>query len=207
MTILATDDFNRANGGLGANWTTINTLAAPQINGNVVNANAVDSDSAAFYSARAWPVDHWSEIRDATASDDDGNQFITVRVTAGSNTYYLAGHYASSFGANKSFRLQKSTNGVISTLAQITTATITAGDILRLEAKGTGTVALTFKQNGNIILTANDSTSPVNSGSPGIFAATDSGTLANHQLDDWAGGDFALLVDGIIAREYRSIAG
>jgi hypothetical protein len=61
--VLATDDFNRADAGLGANWTTITTSSDPQIRSNVVEDLAVAGASAnALYTGISWPDDQYASL-------------------------------------------------------------------------------------------------------------------------------------------------
>src|SRR5215213_5703575 len=61
-TVLGQDTFNRADGGLGPNWTVIDST--PRIvNGHVEEAFAGDGwDSIPIYTAIAWPADQYSEV-------------------------------------------------------------------------------------------------------------------------------------------------
>jgi hypothetical protein len=59
------DDFNRADGGLGANWTTITGTGAPQIVGNLVQPVAVGgaTGSQSLYTAITWPNTQYARCR------------------------------------------------------------------------------------------------------------------------------------------------
>lgn len=82
-----TDDFNRADGGLGANWTTSPSFAAPQIISNQVTG-ASSVNSAAFVSSETFEDDQRAQI---TLSDwVDDLEGPIVRHQAGSSSFYLA---------------------------------------------------------------------------------------------------------------------
>ena len=69
--------------------------------------------------------------------------------------------------------------------------TWSAGDIVGLEASGSGPVNLTLLKNGNPVLTYTDSTYNITGGSPGIGIWSSSGS--NLRVDNWEGGDLEIL--------------
>jgi hypothetical protein len=79
-----TDDFNRTNGALGANWTTTTGSAGtPQIASN--KATASGGEAGAYYSGATFAADHYAEI-----VVDAWNVFAAVRIAAGAKTMYRA---------------------------------------------------------------------------------------------------------------------
>ncbi len=70
--VLASDDFNRANGGPGAGWTVIDS--DPQIVAqHVQEPNTRDgNDSIAIYTGRTWPADQYSQVTVLAASLHQG---------------------------------------------------------------------------------------------------------------------------------------
>ena len=184
MSVMATDNFDRANGGLGASWTTTAGFNAPQIASNVVNALAVAADACAYYSTIVWPNDQWSEIKYVSAVTSAGGCLATVRTSGADGTFYTGGLFAATFGTGKAIRIERWLAGAILTIAT-GTATVNAGDVMRLEAQGT---TLSLRLNGRQVLSVINNV--IASGSAGLFTTDDTGLVGDHQLDNWQGGNF-----------------
>ena len=70
--MLASDNFNRANGKLGPNWTVIDSQPLI-VNQHVEEAFAGDgNDSIPIYTAITWPADHYSQVRVLSATQHSG---------------------------------------------------------------------------------------------------------------------------------------
>lgn len=182
MTTLASDNFTRANGGLGANWTTISGFVAPQISSDVVITNAIGTDSAAFYSAITWPNDHYSEFTIVSNSTSSDATIPIVRCSPSAATFYYA-LIAGPLGSGITVQIKSSIAGTHAVLST-GTATINTGNIVRLDVLGD---ALTLSVNGNSVLTAAGG-GAVSSGSPGFWIYVDSGTITDSELDSWTAG-------------------
>jgi hypothetical protein len=171
-----TDDFNRANGGLGANWTAqvdtfvTDTLA---IVSNQVT-NTVNLDAASLWSADKFANDQYAQcvIANLNAGSNGGP---TVRgQSTGTKRYeFDAGNAA----GQTLYYYDGATNWT--TLAS--NSGVANGDTIRLEVTGTG---LTCKVNGATTITATDAT--LSSGAPGLHK-NNQATPAN-TLDNWLGG-------------------
>lgn len=187
MAQLASDDFNRANGGLGANWTTVGgSQTAPAINSNGVVPGGVSvNDSSAFYNGVTWPNDQYSQVQGITAASGSIGQFAMIRGTSAACTYYRAGVSDSAYGGSCAWKVQKAVTGTFTTISSGTTS-ISANDTLYLEAQGT---SLKFKVNSTSISTPTDSA--IASGSAGLALYVDSGSVTDSKLDNWAAGDFS----------------
>lgn len=184
MSVLATDNFNRAGPGLGANWTTVTGMGAPQIESSTtVRTNAVGTDSAARYSAITWPDDQYSQIKVVTTASTQRGVGVIVRCATGAATFY--GVYAKNLGATATVTLFESTAGTGVDLAT-TTTTFSANDVLKLEAIGT---ALKVYRNGTIISALSVTDASITSGQAGILVFVDSGATTAAIGDDWEGGD------------------
>jgi len=181
--ILASDNFDRANGGLGTNWTTVTGLAAPQITSNTVNPLAVGSDSAAFYNAVSFPNDQWSQATMVAAATSQGIE-ILCRCAAAAKTFYY-GQVTGPVGATAKAYLKKWVAGTLTSLVGPTTFTSAANDVFRLEVIGT---SLVLYQNDVALISTTDSS--IASGSPGIYVYADAGVITTIDLDLWSGGDF-----------------
>lgn len=183
MALPATDNFNRANGGLGANWTTVSTMAAPLISGNLVQTNLVSQDSAAFWNADTFPNDQRSQVIATKAITDTGKSvFAAVRVAAATKDFYAAGARGP-LGASATLEIRKFISGT-STVLSTATKTINAGDLIMCEVIGNtlnayvnGVLQGTVASGGQLL-----------TGSAGIFIFVDTGADTDAQLDDWQGG-------------------
>src|SRR5258706_12829208 len=183
MSILATDNFNRADAAnLGANWTNIR--GGLGIFSNTVDvANAADEQTAR-YSAISWPNDHYCTItvKQVAASSAVGAG-VRVQSSGGSGRDgYWAG-YNSSDSGNNNRRIWKYITGAFTSLAS-EAINIVVDDVVRLEVQGT---TLTMFVNNVQRLQVTDSTWTVgNAGLYGKAAAIDTSVM-----DDFEGGDFA----------------
>jgi hypothetical protein len=179
MRYAAQDDFNRADGGLGPNWTS-----DPQWgNGGSLLGNQVGAPTynggAYFWTANGFGADQYSQIRITGAIGDWIGVSVRGRVSPGQG-YWLAikgdGAYLYSF-----------VNGAFHLLVHDPTGWST-GDTLRLEARtvAPNVARLTVYRNGSPVFAYDDAGYFIESGDPGIglFATT---TVS---LDDWEGGAF-----------------
>jgi hypothetical protein len=166
MPAVATDNFNRADGSLGSNWTD-------QEPGSAIASNEVTgSGGDGGFNHAYWNAD---------AFDDDQYAQIVIKTTG---TYI--GPSVRCSGLNKAYLLQ--TTGSGSTLFKWDTGftnlgsygAVSANDVVKLEVTGTTLkVYINGAQNGS-----NATDSGLASGSAGIYTA---GTTA--RADDWEGGN------------------
>jgi hypothetical protein len=176
-TTTVRDDFNRADGGLGSNWTsdpqwgdsasvTENRVAAPTFNGG-----------AYLWTANRFGEDQYSQIKLTGTIGDWSGVAVRGRVSPGQG-YWMAiksdGAYLYSF-----------LSGQFDLLAHDATVWAT-GDTLRLEVRTVepNLARLTVYRNGSVLFTHDDAAHFIESGHPGIglYASTDL------SLDDWEGG-------------------
>lgn len=163
MTQLASDNFTRANGGLGANWTVNSSIG---ISGplTISSNNAVSGSSGAnmdVYTAVAAPNDGYAEITLGSAVDPttDSGVWVIYRASTTAETGYFA-------QCNTvETRLYKMVAGVFTQLGSNGPAGA-AGDVIRIICNGT---AHTVTKNGTSIITATDSA--IASGGAAIGAA------------------------------------
>jgi hypothetical protein len=182
--IAASDDFNRADGGLGVNWAkppaSQNNLV---IFNNQVGVDVEDSHNYAFWSAGSFSQDQYSQVRIINVGPWNG---VIVRAQSAIDRFYLA----LLFAAND-YRIYLRKDGLYYLLSTGNTETWSAGDIIGLEAAGLNPVQLTLLRNGNPVLTYTDTTENLVGGSPGIGIYSPSGYHLT--IDDWEGGDLATL--------------
>lgn len=187
MAVIATDDFNRANGAIGANWTTQSPgYETPQIVSNALRDNSAGSgEGCAWYNAWSGAgggADHYSQVK-VVAQDTNSSFAAHTRMSAG-NMYYWIMDTGS--GGTRNYYFGKFVSSSYTDLATGSTA-FANNDVIRCEAQGT---TIRGKVNGSTIQTQTDSA--LASGSPGLQVGVQSGTpLAGNIVDDWEGGNFA----------------
>ena len=131
MALPATDDFNRADGGLGANWTT--HLAAPTIASNQAVAATSNAYNSAYWNADAFGADQYSEI---IVGDADAYRGCLVRASGSGGSANAYGCYAGSSLNSFGLPVGKWVAGSFSVLDTISFGLVT-DDRLRLEVSGT----------------------------------------------------------------------
>lgn len=171
MALPATDNFNRGDGGLGANWTTVTGQNAPVISSNEVTTSS--GDSAAYWNADSFNDDQYSQLEISAISVACGP---IVRAASGAHSFYVFMHYFTS-----EFRIYKAVSGSYTQLGASYAIGASANDILKLTVSGT---TLTPSINGADQATRSDS--DLSSGSAGLRVSNTS-----DKVDDWEGGNVA----------------
>src|SRR5439155_11542233 len=191
--IAASDNFNRADGGLGANWTkppaSQNNLV---IVNNQVGVDVEQSHNYAFWSADSFSGEQFSQVAMVNIGSFSG---VIVRAKAGVDEFYLG-----FVGSDHTYSIYVRTASGYTDLADGFTETWSPGDIVGLEASGSGPVNLTLLKNGIPVLTYTDSTYNITGGSPGIGMFSPSGS--NLRVDNWEGGDLGTL--GVLLPETQA---
>ncbi len=168
----ASDNFNRANGGLGANWTTFGTDPAPTITNNQIQGNTAAMQQTAFWSANTFGPDQSSTATytGTTGNDPNAGVGVLVRLTSATTGYRCEWF-------NGTVYLQKYPG--TSTLTTLTTgaSSLTNSDTIKMTATGT---TLTCLKNGVSVVSTTDST--YTTGAPGINVYGYNGFAS---LDDW----------------------
>jgi fibronectin type III domain protein len=178
--IAATDNFNRADGGLGVNW--VKPPASEQtlvIVNNQVTPDIENAHCYAYWITNIFSQDQYSQVRMSNMGPWPG---VIARAQSPIDKFYLA----LVFAAND-YRIYLRKDGLYYLLSVGSTATWVPGDIMRLEAAGLNPVQLTLLQNGNPVLTYTDATENLVGGSPGIGIYSPSGY--HLAIDDWEGGN------------------
>jgi hypothetical protein len=171
------DNFNRADGGVGANYDNVNS-------GVVVFSNQVRGQNTGSI--------NYSTVKVATADFTDNHESTVTMATRGASDFggpmvRSAGTTANSYilytdGTNSSDRrLGKIVAGVKTAIGSVN-ATCVSGDVLKLRCIGT---TLTWYKNGTLMETVTDSTHTT--GQPGIyyfFGNSNATRLDNFQADD-----------------------
>jgi hypothetical protein len=180
MAVLATDNFNRADStDLGTTWDVVPGTSNCQIVSNAVRASATNVDCDESYNGVTWPDDQYSQVTLA-AVNSGGSAGPGVRASTTASTFYTVE------ATTNSIALWKAVNGSWTQIGSFS-GTVSAGDIIRLEAQGT---TLRVRQNGTQRISVTDSS--ISSGRAEIHIFLSSGTPLNAViLDDWEGGDFS----------------
>ena len=171
----ASDDFNRADGGLGPNWTATSdggmSISSQAVIGTV-GANSGDIRTAESYAS-----DQYSQI-EVTSTQLTGGQWIgpAVRMQASGQSAYV-GIYYWNFGSPDLMLFLRNA-GNWSELGAYSTGPLAAGTQLRLVAVGN---TISFQVNGVQRIGASDGT--LTGGAPGILA------YGNGDADNWSGGN------------------
>jgi len=183
-TQTAADDFNRANGGLGTNWTTLpSPYGAPQIVGELVQIASVGTDVAAYYNAVTFDADQFGQVVLTTANTNaDKALMILLRCNTSGSTIFYRFRITGPLGGTCATQIAYASPGV--TQISAGTTTINAGDVMCATAVGT---TLTMYVNGTSVLSGTHST--LTAGAVGISLYNDTGgTAADVQLDDFVAG-------------------
>jgi hypothetical protein len=169
VSLPAFDFFSRADGPLGANWTTQNGTAGIVSN----EAQVTATNTEVFWNADVFGNDQYSAVVTTVVI---GNEGCIVRAsgTGGSRNNYL------SYGGSD---IYKDVNGSYSLLASGSGGHAN-GDTVRVEVLGT---TITVKVNGVQKNSVVDSTHA--SGSAGFF-----GDHASSRFDNWEGGNIDTLL-------------
>lgn len=167
--VSVSDDFNRVDGGLGANWTTISGSSIPVISFSYV-APSGGGASAAIYTGATFSANQ-KACADLRVEDQ---AWVLVRGDSGNSYYYLA---SNNTGA---VLLRKRVAGTATTMATYSHPGNTA--TLCLSVSGGATTSLTASINGTPESTINDSSSPLTSGAPGVGVY--SGRVDNFMAED-----------------------
>lgn len=171
MTELS-DSFNRADGGLGSNWTKSSTDALA-IASNVVVGTS--NHCVSYWSANTWVNDQYCQLTiGGAASRYHG---AVVRHQSGSLSYYVM---FANIAASQA-TIYRFDNGSGSLLGSVVGSIAwAAGDTMKLDVAGS---TLTAYRNGGSIFTRSDAT--YTGGYPGIDVIAVAGTPT---VDDWVAG-------------------
>lgn len=179
-TTLASDDFNRADGGLGSNWTTIVSTTAPAIVSNTIHDQGAAASSGAFYSGVPnWPSDSWAQITLVTQEASAGSQGVGLRIQPAAYSGYL-GFFDAGTG---NLRIRRVDAGAATNLVAVA-YTFAANDVLRFEA-----IASQLRLYINDVLKLATFDTTYKTGSAGYIGFRQA---ADNSCDDWSAGSFDL---------------
>lgn len=177
MTI-RTDDFNRADGGLGANWTSASTNAL-SITSNQVGASSGGVVNMSRWSADTFGAAQFSEIVLAGSMNEQGCG-VNIEGTSGSHKGIVALVVSAT-----QINLAKFSGGFFDgNAATYTGLSVSAGKKLRIYVDSGGTNFVVLLD--NVALGTAVNIPGYTGGQPGIYASQ---TVSAGLLDDWRGGD------------------
>ena len=178
------DNFNRANGGLGANW--LSSLegggAIPAIGSNEYVGQG-NSSLALWQTSDPFPVDQYSEMTlGAQGNPLASGKWVGVSVRAKDTSHHYLLIYFNNAGTYTLGMYDKDGAGSFNQLGGFSNlpGPLVAGDVVRLEVEGT---TLTAKVNGVTKFTRTDS--KWSYGRPGIQTITSN---TEQSINAWAGG-------------------
>jgi hypothetical protein len=184
-TLIASDNFNRADGAVGANWTQTNTDAGSMsISGNAcIPGNSLGTSSMVWAGAGAFSNDQYAKVT-LKAIDFGSSNYgfgVTVRssndlTTARDNYYFYA-------GSDNTGELGKVVNGTTTVLGS-GTVNATTNDTIALEVVGTTLICYLNDVPLGGSFTQTDSS--LSTGKPGLMGRGDSGVAKGAP---WEGGD------------------
>ena len=171
----ASDDFNRADGGLGPDWTAISD-GAMAISSQVVTGTA-GATTGEIRTAETFASDQYSQV-EVTSTQLTGGQWIgpAVRVQNGGQDAYL-GIYFWNFGNPELVLYLRSAGSWTQLGSSYSSGPLAAGTQLELTAVG-NTIA--FLEDGVQRIAVSDST--LTGGAPGMMAN------GYAEADNWSGG-------------------
>jgi len=158
-----TDDFNRANESpIAGNWeTNIGSFNGASLISNRIIGTGGNWLARVATSAATFPADQSAST--VLLAGNEGFVGAVVRIQSDGSCY------AASYLGGGSARIYKFVGTSATTPFSDYTATFSSGDVLKISATGSGSVTLTLYQNGSSLGTRTDSSSPYNSGQPGIW--------------------------------------
>ena len=162
-TASASDNFARANGSLGPNWTNMADGGLTIVNQQVQGTNS-GGDSGDIRTAETYSSDQSSQVQ-LTSTPVTGNQWVgpAVRQAGGADVY--VGIYFANFGSPELMLFLRNGGAWAQLGASVPVSPLAAGTTLSLSVTGS---TLTFADNGTTAITATDTT--LTGGAPGIMA-------------------------------------
>ena len=182
-----TDDFNRANGAMGVNWTTLKN-GFTVVSNAAAPSNTATTDDWNIYTGTIVGADQYVKAK-LTCVGTNGAQAgiaLALRTQADATVKgyrFIVDHAAS---GNCSLDFEKDSSAAYINLKQFTQAW-TNGDTWEVRVTGTSPILFTFLLNGATITTHSESTNLITTGQPGIsFSSAETSA----SIDDFEGGDY-----------------
>jgi hypothetical protein len=173
----ASDDFNRANGSLGPNWTDISDggLAIVSQAAAGTSSSVVSGD---IRTGETYTSNQYSQVQ-VTSTQLTGGQWIgpMVRAQNGGLNAYVGIYYWNNGSPNLELFKRSGINSWTQLGATYNSGALSAGTQLEMMAVGS---TISFLQNGVVRISATDTS--LTGGAPGIMS------YGTGQVDNWSGG-------------------
>src|SRR5262249_9002445 len=177
LAATASDNFNRANGSLGASWTDISD------GGLAIVSQAVAGTSSSVVSgdirtAESYPSDQYSQVQ-VTSTQLTGGQWIgpMVRAQNGGLNAYVGIYYWNNGSPNLELFKRSGSNTWTQLGSTYNSGPLGAGAQLQVTAVGS---AVSFLLNGVVRISA--AATSLTGGAPGILS------VGTGRVDNWSGG-------------------
>lgn len=181
MSVLASDNFNRPDAGLGTNWRTIFSTHAPEVVSNALRPDLSSSECGALWDDGivVWPNDQSSQLvvsplGPATTTDTGGGPACRISGMIDKTGYVVSANTVET-------RIYKYVSGTKTQVGSDGVGGLAAGDVIALRCVGN---SLTVTKNTVTIISATDS--DIASGSAGFLISPNSVDWTS--WDDWEGG-------------------
>src|SRR3990167_5013618 len=173
---MPTDDFNRANDGLGTDWVV--DIGTGQISGSRAKFTGNQAPNVARWGTALATSDHSSQIENWVRSNYSGP---SVRGTSAGGTARFVAALLQGAGNNYVQTFKRNAN----TWTQLASGAITygTGAVIKLDATGSGTGTFIAYYNGTALTTANHSDTSLDTLLFTGFVTQDS----TAELDNWLG--------------------
>ena len=182
---VATDNFTRANGAIGANWTQVASYGTFKIVSNKAEPNATATDCLMVYTAASFGTSLYSEMTIAALAAADVCTPLIASVVG--KFYYATMNQAAAAALGFQGEINYYDGTTIFKLTPLVGITIQVGDVLRLSlVRGTTDVVSLF-QNGSLISQGVNLQPQPTSLFPGMYFNEASG--GQTQMSLWAGGN------------------
>ncbi len=185
--LVVLDNFNRTDGGLGSNWTTLPGGAAPQISSNTITSAADGVDRSAGWTTDTFNANQYAEIQ---ADFSTGTKFrfvkIICRASTAADTYY-----AFMFDTTNGYTIRKNVAGVESLVTGsgvLADGSVIGGGLITFRFKVNGSTLEGFK-NGVSAYGPFTDTSITATGSPGFMLNMEVAGTGTLSLDNFAAGN------------------
>ena len=175
------DNFNRADGALGSNWTADATWGGLSVFSNAARGGFSDAVSMVATSAADFSDDHYAEVEFSVVGNFDLGGPV-VRWDGDGNGYLLILD-----GVTGNNRGLFEVTGGTETRLSLTEVTVSTGDVVRLIADGT---TISVEVNGSEVISVTDATH--SSGQPGMYYNAQNSRITrldNFDAADLGGGD------------------
>ena len=167
------DQFNRADGGLGTDWTALVGTNPYSIISNVAASNGASAENCTVYNAFSPAANQWAQV---TVTQAASNAFVGPAVRGSGTSWYVF------YADNASRALYRIVSGTPTSLASSGTG-FAVNDVMRLEVEGT-----TLRAYVNGVLWTSVTDSSLSSGNAGMATWS---TSTSGRVDDFSADNLA----------------